>query len=713
LICAEGLSALFRKAENDRIIRGISICRGGPRVSHLFFADDSIIFCRATNSECTVLLQLLSTYEHASGQKVNGGKTAVFFSHNTPTACQESILQLFGTTTTNHFEKYLGLPPVIGKAKKQAFNAVKDRVWQRLQGWKEKLLSQAGREVLIKAVIQAIPTYAMSVFRFPLGLCSELSSLATNFWWGQRSGGRKIHWLSKQQLAKAKSKGGMGFRDLHNFNKALLARQAWRLLKYPNSLVSRFLKARYYPQQDFLDSAVKGNVSYTWRSICESKGVLKVGMRFRVGTGSAIKIWQDPWLVGSSSAKVLSPVRILDSNASVDALINSSTMEWKSGLIDQIFMPSEAEIIKQIPLSYRRPKDLIIWSGTKKGEFTVKSAYRILNQQECNGAESSSVSSAKFFWKGVWSSKVQPKIRNFIWRACRNILPTQTKLFEKQISSSFSCRWCETEAETCDHVLWRCEFAQRVWSACAVKLPSRVVIQMTVVDFLECCLQELASPDVEIIFTTAWMLWSAQNALLWEGQNSTVSDICTKSSILAIEYLEVGDSEDHAHIPSIGREGSQWIPPLFGSYKMSIACKMSVASAHVGFGFLIRDWEGRVLAASGFVGQRTHDSLINFSAAVFFALQFAYETGFRCNVVVEVPSRELLSLLHFDQPSLAPIGVLIDDIGDWLPFFQDISFSFISMECNKASHALAVEAVSSNLDQVWLEECPPCVCPFV
>jgi hypothetical protein len=123
--------------------------------------------------------------------------------------------------------------------------------------------------------------------------------------------------MSKQQLAKAKIMGGMGFRDLHNFNKALLARQGWRLIQYPNSLVSRFLKAKYYPHQSFLDSTVKGNASFTWRSICESKGVLVDGMRFRVGSGSAIKIWHDSWLPGSSSAKVLSPVRVLDANASV------------------------------------------------------------------------------------------------------------------------------------------------------------------------------------------------------------------------------------------------------------------------------------------------------------------------------------------------------------------------------------------------------------
>ena len=225
LICAEGLSALLRKAERDSILQGISICRGGPRISHLFFADDSIIFCNATLGECEALLELLNIYEHASSQKINSGKIALFFSHNTQHDCRQRIMALFGTSPTTQFEKYLGLPPVIGKSKKSAFNGIKDRVGSRLQGWKEKLLSQAGREVLIKAVIQAIPTYAMRCFKFPKGLCSEISSMATRFWWGKRGLERKVHWLGKNQLTRGKCEGGMGFRELSLFNMALLARQ--------------------------------------------------------------------------------------------------------------------------------------------------------------------------------------------------------------------------------------------------------------------------------------------------------------------------------------------------------------------------------------------------------------------------------------------------------------------------------------------------------
>ena len=164
----------------------------GPHFSHLFFADDSIIFCKATTESCRALHGILSLYEQASGQKINKEKIALFFSHNTSPERRSQIISQFGTTHTTQFEKYLGFPPIIGRSKKRTFNTLKDKIWRRLQGWKEKLLSQVGCEVLIKAVIQAIPTYAMSCFKFPTGLCDEICPWQPDFGGVNRMEGGKF-----------------------------------------------------------------------------------------------------------------------------------------------------------------------------------------------------------------------------------------------------------------------------------------------------------------------------------------------------------------------------------------------------------------------------------------------------------------------------------------------------------------------------------------
>ena len=153
VMCAMGLQSLLHKAEMEGYIRGVAICRNGPKVSHLFFANDSVLFCNAKEEECQKILDIPSIYVRGSGQKINREKTNTFFSSNTLHEVQVQIQQVFGVLAICHFEKYLGLPALVGRAKKQSFIYIKERVWKKLQGIKEKLLSQAGREVLIKLVI--------------------------------------------------------------------------------------------------------------------------------------------------------------------------------------------------------------------------------------------------------------------------------------------------------------------------------------------------------------------------------------------------------------------------------------------------------------------------------------------------------------------------------------------------------------------------------
>ena len=102
------------------------------------------------------------------------------------------------------YERYLGLPSLVGRNKNASFNYIKEQVWKKLQGWKEKLLSQVGREILIKAVGQVIPTYTMSRFKLPLGLCSEIKSLIQRFWRGQKGDRRKVYWVKWETLCLPK-----------------------------------------------------------------------------------------------------------------------------------------------------------------------------------------------------------------------------------------------------------------------------------------------------------------------------------------------------------------------------------------------------------------------------------------------------------------------------------------------------------------------------
>ena len=177
-------------------------------------------------------------------------------------------------------------------------------MWKKIQGWIEQLLSAAGKEVLIKAVAQALPTYIMSVFKLPYSVCDDLTRMIRNFYWGSEKGKRKVHWKGWDYLLQPKSRGGVGFRDLRIFNQALLSRQAWRLITRPNSLCARVLKARYYPNGKLEDTVFSGNASSSWQAISHGLDLLKKGLLWRVRNGNSIRIWRDNWILKSSILKV-------------------------------------------------------------------------------------------------------------------------------------------------------------------------------------------------------------------------------------------------------------------------------------------------------------------------------------------------------------------------------------------------------------------------
>ena len=302
----------------------------------------------------------MSDYEAVSGQKINREKTSLFFSKSTDEETRQEIKGVLGVQEIKFYEKYLGLPSLEGRGKKASFSYIKERVWRKLQGWEGKLLSQAGREVLIKAIVQAISTYTMGCFKIPLGLCYDIEAMVKKNFWGQRGDKRKIHWIKWSELTKSKLEGGMGFRDLALFNDSLLAKQAWRLIHNKDTLFYRIFKARFFPHCSFMEAKESTTGSYAWRSILKGREVIKMGSRFRVGNGKNIKIWQHHWLPIKHPPFVTSPIIESMVDATVDCLIDQNTRKWDAEMLEGVLIPAEAELAMKIPLARSQFEDSLI-----------------------------------------------------------------------------------------------------------------------------------------------------------------------------------------------------------------------------------------------------------------------------------------------------------------------------------------------------------------
>ncbi|XP_074326550.1 uncharacterized protein LOC141664498 [Apium graveolens] len=564
LICMEGLSALIKKYENKGLIKGIKVARGAPPVSHLFFADDSYVYCRATRGEASQVMSLLSVFEKVSGQKINVEKSNVFFSQNVQQETKTEILQVTGFMEASASTQYLGLPNCIGRNKSAILGYLKDRVRNRIQSRNGKLLNKSGKEILLKTVSQSIPNYAMSVFLIPMEMCKEMEQMMCNFWWQSSTKKNKcIHWMSWGRMCKSKLFDGMRFRHLHEFNIALLGKQGWRLISHPDSLVARIYKARYYVEGGFLNAKLGINPSFIWRSLLAAQELLKQGLGCRVGNNEMVSIMNDPWLPDVENPYVVTNSEVLQ-NKKVSSLLCMNNQSWDLDLIRDIFDDRDAEIIMGIPLHVNE-LDKWYWRREKLGIYSVKSAYTII--QENNPYQDDYGDTG--FWRRLWNLKVPPKVKTFIWKAATNCLPTKDLLRTKRVNVSEWCPLCNEAAESILHTLISCSFARACWSHLFVDI--NVNSQQS---YLQWMITEMDGKTVDqrcMSIMLCWAIWKCRNDLVWKQKGMEVSEVVALTKVVLNQWRQAQDKNFDRTWGLLNSEDSDelWTVPMENKIKVN------------------------------------------------------------------------------------------------------------------------------------------------
>jgi hypothetical protein len=164
LLCTEGLSCLLQQKERQGELQGIKNGRLGPPISHLLFADDSIFFARSDRKSVDALHSTLETFCEGSGQKINRDKSSIYFGARCPDAIKNAVMQNLDIHTEALNDTYLGMPTDVGRSPVSVFRFLYDRMWKRINGCSDRPMSRAGKEVFLKSVIQAIPSFVMSCF---------------------------------------------------------------------------------------------------------------------------------------------------------------------------------------------------------------------------------------------------------------------------------------------------------------------------------------------------------------------------------------------------------------------------------------------------------------------------------------------------------------------------------------------------------------------
>ena len=212
----------------------------------------------------------------------------------------------------------------------------------------------------------------MSCYRLPKATVKKLTSAVAQFWWSPGGSTKGMHWKSWDKVYINKDKSGLGFKDLTDFNKAMLGKKLWRLIEKPNTLFARVFKGRYYRNTSTLEPIRSYSSSYGWRSIVSARSLVSKWLIKSVGTWSSISVWNDPWLPTTRPRPANKNQHNTYPDLTVEFFIDPASWTWNSQAIRALVDPQDAKIIESIPLSRNQMVDKDGWHFTNNRKYTVK-----------------------------------------------------------------------------------------------------------------------------------------------------------------------------------------------------------------------------------------------------------------------------------------------------------------------------------------------------
>lgn len=712
LMCVEGLSAMLTSAETQDNLHGARTCKRGPPISHLFFADDSLIFGKASMAEISTVKNILDRFTTTSGQRVNFEKSEIAFSRNISNEAANSLGMLCGTHVVRKHGMYLGLPASIGRSKKEIFSSIIERVLKKLKNWKVRSLSQAGKLTLIKSVAQAIPSYIMSCFLLPRSTYHRINQIIANFWWGQRADERKIHWCKWDVACSPKNRGGLGLREIDCFNLAFLARQGWRILSQPHSLLTRCLKARYFPRCSFLQAKLGYSPSYSWRSIIKGGCIIRDGAKWTIRDGRSVNVLGYPWIPNqpflthpSPSSLVLQDIHV------VRDLFAEDGLGWNHNLIAHVFSPQVASKITSIPISSTTQSDCVRWTYTKDGAYSVKSGYWIARKlKDASSSNSSSASSSRDNWRWVWNLHLPPKIGIFAWRCLRGILPSKSLLIKRGMNIDPICTCCGLEQETMEHIFRDCNWTSFFWRACPLRIvPPPNSDRITLREWLAACTRNKSADYLELFSALLWSVWKARNLREFKSKQLSHTDCFLLAQNMLVDFQNANRNPSlPACAPS---RPSCWLRPAEGQVKLNSDASISSAG-NAGLGGALRNHNAELIKFFALPQPNCIDVELAEALACLQGIRIARDEGFR-NLIVESDNQNLIFTLRRGLIPRTVVGTVIGDILHTSNAFEQIEFSWIGRHQNRLADHIA--SLAHNLGATFDVNTPVAssICHFV
>jgi ribonuclease HI len=469
------------------------------------------------------------------------------------------------------------------------------------------------------------------------------------------------------------------------------------------------MKAKYHPDCSALEASSGKKPSYAWRSLQSSCDLVQEGLVWRVGNGKKIRIWKDRWINSPSTYMVTSPPRILNSDSTVDSLIDDNTKWWDQDLLNRLFSREDSMAIQALPVSATDKEDTLIWRGTANGVFSVRSAYHIQNDRDLAArAGGSSGESKKKIWSIIWQLDIKSVEKNFLWRACHDSLPTKANLCSRKIISDPMCPICEQVLESAYHILWNCPSACDVWSAGCPSFQKSSCEGSTFLQVVEEMYEKCDVGDFCLFVSIARRIWLRRNGLIHEGTFEH-PDFLVKQAHQEMEVLRnLMDEERRKKEPPDDPPNSTWKAPPQGWYKANWDAGIDRKKGRVGLGVIIRDHTGAMWAAKSQTRHGFLDPTAAEAWAALMAVQLCIEMGIT-HVQFEGDAENVVKAVKADDSNDRGWGQITEDILCSLQSIPQWEMRYSRRDTNRATHVLANLAVSDDMEMVWLYRPPDCI----
>lgn len=526
-LAAEGLHQLMEHEKRDQLLEGIDCGSQAINISHLQFADDTLILIKADLPQIHNLKRTLKIFQMASGLQINFHKSNVVML-NITLFNSVDVTNILGCNETSLPLDYLGFKLGANPRAIKSWDHIVQKFKKKLALWQAKFLSLGGRITLIKSSLSSLPLYYMSLLKASRGVIRELEKWQRRFLWNGsvfRKVISKVHW---NIVCQPKSKGGLGIRNLFVMNRALLAKWWWRFAVEKDSLWKRVLCARFgwdikeWDLSNFLITNELCFLNYISSLLkdtlfCSTFGF--VGVDWALVNGARISFWDDVWISDNPlkySFQRLYHLSTQKRHRLIDFWINGDWIlhfrrrlrGWELEDFHQL-----STIIANTSLT-GLGEDRPVIRALEKG-FSVSSMFDHL--------QSSQNLTAPIWNISLWNASLPPKLSAFIWLLCHHAIPTKVFLESRGIRipiADMFCPFCQTVFENQDHLLLICSFSRKVWTlvlnwwGLLGPLPGNV--EALLLSWNSMISSGSRKQWTLISFITLWQLWLCRNGLIFQ-----------------------------------------------------------------------------------------------------------------------------------------------------------------------------------------------------